>query len=82
MKRRGLIIFLASIPLWIIGELWYYEAIKRLDPLFRYEFGSAGAPFPPLIRAIGWFAFLMSLTGICLSAFDFTSWVKKRVWKR
>lgn len=81
MRKRGFAIFLISIPLWIIDTLWFYELRKKAG-VFAYEFGSAAGPGPPLLNEIKLLALLLSLTGICLSAVDFISWIRRRVWKQ
>jgi len=80
MRKRGFFIFLISMPLWIIDALWFYELSKKAGP-FAYALGSPEPSVPPLLNNIKWLALLLSLTGICISAADFASWIRRRLWR-
>jgi hypothetical protein len=75
MRKRGFIIILAAIPAWVFVVRFINEA--RRSP-FGYELGSVAFPYPPLVRAVGMFAGLLTLVGLCLFALDFLRWIRKR----
>jgi hypothetical protein len=71
MRKRGLIIFLVSLLCWTVLIVWIRAKIPpdvKLEP-------------PPLLFEIGWAPFVLSVAGICVSVFDFISWIKRGVWK-
>jgi hypothetical protein len=75
MRKRGVIAILAAIPAWIFFLRFCIEA--RKSP-FGYELGSVAFPYPPLVRAAGMCAWLLTFLGLCILAFDFARWIRRR----
>jgi len=69
MRKRGVIVILAAIPAWV----FYTRFIKHAN----YELGSVAGPMPLLMRAVSWFALLLTIVALCLFAFDFIRWARK-----
>jgi hypothetical protein len=80
MKKRGFIVILAAIPVWVFVERSFRAFNEaRRSPLGGYEIGSAAGSFPLLMWATPMLALLLSLLGLCLVGLDFNRWITRRL---
>lgn len=73
MKMRGIGFIIAAIPAWAY-LFWVRIACCRGGWDACSELGSAAMPFPPMLSAAAFCAFLGSLFGLVLLAVDFVQW--------
>jgi len=76
MRKRGAIAILLALPAWV----FVLHTLNKINSSpAGYEFGSSAYPVPLWFRAVSMFAVFLSVIGLCLLAFDFTQWIRRRL---
>ena len=76
MRKRGWILLLATLPVWIyifIGWQQYQDS-KHIGGSWYVE----DMPVPLVLQGAGWALILLTPTALALLLFDFISWLRAR----
>jgi len=72
MRKRGFIILVASLPLWVVNVI-LWRNFEKVSQQWAYELNP-----PDFLRGASWALILVTLTAFAFLSFDFLRWLRAR----